>query len=200
MGFGWGGKREGAGRPRLVPANLCNHAKPVFASGRERKACYACVPKPAPSPRKPYAPKHIVIARCHLEQCGSEFIPVKSNQKYCCTKCRNRAGNTSERMREACKGASGVYRERARRYGGEYAPFNLLKVFERDGWICMCCGIATPKALRGKWVHNAPELDHKIPLARRGAHSVENCQCLCRSCNSLKRDRTMEEFMEWLGK
>lgn len=200
MEFNWGGKREGAGRPRRTPAALCVHAKPLFASGRERKACYACVPKPSPAPRKQYAPKNIVIARCLLAECRAEFIPIKANQKYCCTKCRTRAGNTSERMRLASKGASGVYRERAKRYGGEYAPFDLLRVFERDGWRCMFCGISTPKALRGQWVHNAPELDHKTPLSRGGSHSIGNCQCLCRSCNSLKRDRTMEEFMEWLGR
>jgi 5-methylcytosine-specific restriction endonuclease McrA len=67
------------------------------------------------------------------------------------------------------------------------------RVFARDGWMCRLCGIDTPKELRGSYEHNAPELDHVVPLSRGGAHTFNNTQCLCRSCNGWKAARTMEE-------
>ena len=69
----------------------------------------------------------------------------------------------------------------------------------RDGWKCQACGIDTPESLRGRWVHNAPEIDHIEPVSRGGDHSQANTQCLCRSCNNLKKDRTMAEFLDWLA-
>jgi 5-methylcytosine-specific restriction endonuclease McrA len=73
------------------------------------------------------------------------------------------------------------------------------KVFDRDGWMCRLCGVATPKELRGTYEHNAPEMDHVVPVARGGAHTYANTQCLCRSCNGWKSARTMEEALEALA-
>lgn len=72
--------------------------------------------------------------------------------------------------------------------------FTSLSVFQRDGWRCRFCGIDTPESLRGTHEHNAPELDHIVPLARGGQHSYDNTQCLCRACNGFKSNRTMAEL------
>lgn len=42
------------------------------------------------------------------------------------------------------------------------------------------------------------EIDHKTPLARQGADSVENLQALCRACNKEKSDRTHAEYQHYL--
>lgn len=82
---------------------------------------------------------------------------------------------------------------RGRMRAAEAEPVNPHKVFARDGWLCRLCGIETPKVLRGTCEHNAPELDHSVPLSRHGPHTYANTQCLCRSCNQFKSDRTMVE-------
>ena len=68
----------------------------------------------------------------------------------------------------------------------EYERVDPIKVFERDGWRCHMCGCKTPASLRGKMVDRAPELDHIVPLAVRGAHTYANTACSCRKCNGLK--------------
>ena len=38
-------------------------------------------------------------------------------------------------------------------------------------------------------------LDHFVPLAKGGAHSIENFRAACRSCNSRKKDRDPHAFL-----
>lgn len=54
-------------------------------------------------------------------------------------------------------------------------------------------------ALRGSKNHQAPELDHIIPLSRGGSHTYKNTQLSCRSCNQLKRDMTVDELLQQLA-
>lgn len=79
--------------------------------------------------------------------------------------------------------------QRAKKAGVEYQHFDVLKVFERDGWRCKLCGKRTPRSLRGQLVDDAPELDHIVPLGAGGPHLMTNCQCSCRACNSVKGAR-----------
>ena len=62
------------------------------------------------------------------------------------------------------------------------------QVFERDGWKCKGCGCATPREKIGTQQHDAPTLDHIIPIALGGPHTEANLQCLCSRCNIRKRD------------
>ena len=41
------------------------------------------------------------------------------------------------------------------------------------------------------------EIDHKTPLARQGADSVENLQATCRDCNKEKSARTHAEYLHF---
>lgn len=53
----------------------------------------------------------------------------------------------------------------------------LYKLYDR----CLCCGTAEDLTT-----------DHVIPLVKGGANSLENCQVLCRSCNSKKYTKTID--------
>lgn len=86
-------------------------------------------------------------------------------------------------------------RRRALTKGCSAENVDPLKVFERDNWRCRLCNIKTPKALRGTYQDNAPELDHIIPLSLGGSHTYVNTQCACRRCNGLKSNKPMGQML-----
>lgn len=174
-----------------VHAGYCATCSQAFVSRLPRRYCGdAC----APSSRSPYVlgehytPPVRTCVHCNLKWSAitrmgpAMFCPSPDCQ--------------AERARLLRKLRSGRdYASESRRQGLEYENFDPNEVLARDGWTCQLCGIATPSELRGTYDPCAPELDHKVPRSRQGPHTRENTQCLCRSCNSWKRDRTMEEAM-----
>ena len=125
--------------------------------------------------------------------CKTAYVPeVDLRQKhYCSEGCRLAAFRA---RRSDC-----THRRRAKKFGCFYEPVSKRKVFERDGWKCQLCGIATPAAKRGTQDDDAPELDHIVPLAKGGEHSYGNTQCACRRCNGLKSDGTDEDLVARLA-
>ncbi|NTU50122.1 MAG: HNH endonuclease [Desulfobulbaceae bacterium] len=57
------------------------------------------------------------------------------------------------------------------------------KVYERDKWHCLMCGIDVS---RQQQVTMA-QCDHKVPAERGGPTKIENLQTLCVQCNLKKR-------------
>lgn len=51
----------------------------------------------------------------------------------------------------------------------------MIRLIERDGYVCVKCG-----ALKNL------SIDHIVPLSAGGGDSLENLQILCKSCNSRK--------------
>ena len=115
------------------------------------------------------------IHRC--KECGSEFIPKYGSKRraFCGLGCSKRHGNRVSRLLRRAKESS-----------AKVESVNPITVFERAGWVCYLCGGSTPRGLRGTLDHNAPELDHIIPLALGGEHSYANTACACRKCNHEK--------------
>ena len=118
--------------------------------------------------------------------CSSEFAAKsdKSPKIYCCAECKTRAGWEKRTV---------IRRLR----GNNHAPPKPigLSILQRDGWRCAVCLTQTPETLRGTCLPNAPEIDHIFPVSRGGTHEPDNLQCLCRSCNSKKSDKTMAEWL-----
>lgn len=73
--------------------------------------------------------------------------------------------------------------DRINKYGSYYERVPPSTVFKRDGFQCKRCLMELDPALRGTHHHRAPEIDHVIPLALGGPHTLDNLQVLCRSCN-----------------
>jgi 5-methylcytosine-specific restriction endonuclease McrA len=61
-------------------------------------------------------------------------------------------------------------------------PLTRAGVLRRDGRRCAYCG------------KRADTIDHVVPRSRGGTHTWDNCVAACRSCNSKKADRLVEEL------
>jgi hypothetical protein len=110
--------------------------------------------------------------------CKSQYTKTaKSKNTGMCKRCNDRYHNMAYRAKR-----------RATELGIHADNINPYEIFYRDKWHCKCCGIHTPKSLRGSIEPNAPELDHIIPLSRGGEHTYANTQLLCRKCNQEKSD------------
>jgi 5-methylcytosine-specific restriction endonuclease McrA len=121
----------------------------------------------------------------NCKECATTFIAEYGNKlrTFCSKECSNRYG---KRVSKATR--------RARIKGNEYESVNPYKVFSRDKWMCVLCGVKTPRKLRGTIVDNAPELDHIIPIAQGGGHTYNNVQCACRKCNNIKADKIIGQL------
>lgn len=122
--------------------------------------------------------------------CGNEFKPEYTGgglADYCSDVCRETVAASNKRIYKV--------RRRARLKGATIERVDPYRVFDRDRWRCKLCGTKTPKAKRGTYDDNAPELDHINPLAQGGEHSYNNTQCACRKCNGLKSSKPLGQMM-----
>lgn len=66
--------------------------------------------------------------------------------------------------------------------------FAPREVYERDGWVCQLCRLPIDPCIA--WPGSmSPSVDHVVPLAKGGQHSMANAQAAHLGCNSRKRDR-----------
>lgn len=84
----------------------------------------------------------------------------------------------------------------ARKRTASVERVSLLDVIARDGAACYMCGVLTdpraPKQSRFK-----AEIEHVIPLANGGTHTLDNLKCACHPCNAVKGHRlTAEQVRE----
>lgn len=104
--------------------------------------------------------------------CSTVFKPKQSLQRYCTRRCEKKVQHSNKNHR--------------RRAATEAGTVNPYAVFTRDGWQCKSCSKPTPRSQRGTFDHDAPELDHIVPISKGGPHTYANTQCLCRACNQSK--------------
>jgi len=75
-------------------------------------------------------------------------------------------------------------------------------IFVRDRFTCQICGLKP--VTHNKYGLEIPDLsllacDHIYPYSKGGKTELDNLQCLCRHCNSNKRDKIPNEIQETLG-
>lgn len=66
--------------------------------------------------------------------------------------------------------------------GGSISSKEWEEIKKKYGYRCLCCGRTDVKL----------HMDHVIPLAKGGHHSIENIQPLCKSCNSSKNTKDID--------
>jgi 5-methylcytosine-specific restriction endonuclease McrA len=130
-----------------------------------------------------------MLAKIPCQHCGKKVgYAFGAPRKFCSQKCKNKIVKQRPEVKEANK-ARRQKRKAIQRGAKAGATFTYKQVFERDGWRCQLCSKVTPERKRGTISHNAPEVDHIIPLSKGGEHSLNNAQTLCRACNGWKSDK-----------
>lgn len=135
---------------------------------------YPCseVPWHHPS-RSTRVPEDHLARQGRCTRCTAHFTINSAGQRYCSTRCRERAAGA---------------RRDARMRGAFVSEVSPHEVYERDQWTCHLC--AEPLDRDAQVPHPlAPTIDHVIPLARHGTHEPSNVKAAHFLCNATKRDQ-----------
>lgn len=84
------------------------------------------------------------------------------------------------------------HRRRAAIREGEF--FTVRQLGERDGWRCHICRRKVDQALG--WPHRmSPSIDHLIPLAEGGSHTLSNAKLAHMVCNARRGVRGIAQLL-----
>lgn len=133
-------------------------------TGRKRKYCsFGC----ANTYRLPW-----VLGCC--KECERPVV-AKSKTVFCKSCARKR--NPSK------------HRKRCKKHGTHFNPHvRSMEVFKRDNWRCQLCFKKVSASVPNNH-HLRATVDHIKPISRGGDHDWSNVQCLCRNCNTKKRNK-----------
>jgi len=108
--------------------------------------------------------------------CGSVFTPTRQNQRFCSTQC----SALFRHEHDLATGKRIALPIRARCH-----KTLTSAVVERDGAVCHICNAPIDIALSGRHQMGLT-IDHVIPLARGGSHTLGNLKPAHRVCNQRK--------------
>ena len=160
---------------------------------------------------KKYTDAYNYISVC--KHCNKEFgIDIKLNNlgvvarfnEYCSEKCvkdlivKNKRLN--RRKRRSIYGRIERDKEIATYYGNKYEPINRRYVYMKHNYICTSCGVKCIHPNKDSYNQsNAATLDHIIPKSKGGSHTYNNVTLLCRSCNTIKSDKLLNDYKRNIG-
>lgn len=136
------------------------------------------------------------------DKCIAAINRNQSRERYysiplivrCCCKCERPLGPTHNRLCQGCRDASNRAerkamnaRRRARAKMGSNDRFDPLDVFLRDAMKCHAC-LGPCLMPTKKYNPMMATIDHIVPLAHGGSHSMSNAATCHSICNSMKRD------------
>jgi 5-methylcytosine-specific restriction endonuclease McrA len=128
-------------------AASCEHPKPLFSTGRERRACFDCAPKAFArlTGRGELKGRRTEDRRCAARDCSIGFHQTWKTQKYCSDECRQRENNA--RQKEEGRQTWLKHRTRDR---AQYRADR--RAVSRFNFTCDQCGAAFYRKLGGKGV------------------------------------------------
>ena len=97
--------------------------------------------------------------------------------------------NNPEKARELWR--KEAHQRRAAKRAACAEKFTREEVLDRDGWRCGICGKRIGKTYKHPHPRSA-SLDHVVPLARGGNHTLANAQAAHLECNLRKNARTAD--------
>jgi hypothetical protein len=125
-------------------------------------------------------------------ECGRHYFTTRINSSTCSSKCQKKRNNRLKELRR---------RNMLKTNGKINRDISLSSLIEKDNSICQLCGkpideedfnytdeghfIAGPKY---------PSIDHIIPVAKGGTHTIDNVQLAHRDCNYNKSDESLFEL------
>lgn len=117
------------------------------------------------------------------DHCGKKFVPELApgwkTKRFCSDICAKRHHKNMRHYRIRTNGESDVHENY---YVGRH------QVGKRDNWICGICGEPIDRKL--KFPNQMSfSVDHIIPLAKGGTHTMDNLQAAHLICNSYKSDQ-----------
>lgn len=130
------------------------------------------------------------VRRCG--QCGMMFCkPLGSKRRLCRTCANENQIELERRMKRRRRSVENARRRGRMKSNGPFHNVDPDSVFGREGWQCYLCGCDVYK-WNGRLLMNTATLDHVIPLAKGGSHTLDNLRCACAECNSLKQDKILD--------
>lgn len=161
----------------------CDNCKRIETEQREKQRKIEADKKEWAKAGKRQA-EQLSFATC--ECCGSLFMPISKQNKYCSIECQHKVLNALGKDKRIRKIANALVDRN----------IDLKQLFKRDGGLCSICG----KECRwddsevmddGTFIafKDYPSIDHIVPLSKGGKHEWSNVQLACRSCNSKKGAR-----------
>lgn len=121
------------------------------------------------------------------EECGESMGRAWATRRFCSRRCNT--SNWRARNREAVTEARRAFNH-ARR--ARMASAGIFEVTQRD-WERMCAQYRSCCAYCGARPDRL-EMDHVIPIARGGSHSIGNLVPACRACNGSKNALLLSEW------
>lgn len=184
--------QETKARCEKLSTHVCRRCKAPIERLR-RMVCKSCTPEyNREFARARFAQQTGTTRSCR--KCGKSYERSYTGGRalaYCSVGCKQAAASSIERGHRALRKAK--IRALLRLDASDI--IDPLNIFKRDRWICQLCKKPTPKGKRGSWDHDAPELDHIIPIAAGGSHTIENVQCSCRKCNNMKSAKPLGQML-----
>lgn len=168
--------------------NHCNHCGREWLARRHSGSCSAeCRKAVARTNSKEWSKGRKQLEQRICKHCGTTFRALygDKHRTFCTKDCSDRSHDAKRLWLLKTPEKKAFYRKQRKarlRAGDRFTP---KQVFERDRYLCRICGGAV-KAGATVPDHDAPTLDHRVPLTLGGSHTFDNVQCAHFICNVRK--------------